>query len=161
MPFCILNPCFPTWNIYFNSVFSKLSDFPTHLLVGLFLNHPGSKSQLSQWVHWPLTKCRGGSLVPLIGEKCIVLKRTKSKSSKNGYLNILPCFSAEASCIFYKISTISAVVLTTWTPSTNKDNLHTRLGGRENNEPLMIAISYNSLLWPEGENELILTGRAV
>lgn len=161
MPFCTLNWSFPTWNIYFNSVFSKLSDLPTHLLVGLFLNHPGSKSQLSQWVHWPLTKCHGGSLAPLMGEKCFVLKWTKSKSSKNGYLNILHCFSAEASCIFYKISTISTIVLTTWTPSPNKDNLHTRLGGRENNEPWMIAISYNSLLWPEGENELILTGKAV
>lgn len=146
MPFCILNWSFPTWNIYFNSVFSKLSDLPTHLLVGLFLDHPGSKSQLSQWVYWPLTKCHGGSLAPLIGEKRIVLKWTKSKSSKNGYLNILHCFSAEASCIFYKISTISTTVLTTWTPSANKDNLHTRLGGRENNEPRMIAVSYNSLL---------------
>lgn len=161
MPFCILNWSFPTWNIYSNSVFSKLSDLPTHLLVGLFLDHPGSKSQLSQWVYWPLTKCHSGSLVPLIGEKCIVRKRTKSKSSKNGYLNILHCFSAEASCIFCKNSAFSTIVLTTWTPSTNKDNLHTRLGGRENNEPRMIAISYNSLLWAEGKNELILTGKAV
>lgn len=159
MPFCILNRSFPTWNIYFNSVFSKLSDLPTHLLVGLFLDHPGSKSQLSQWVYWPLTKCHGGSLAPLIGEKRIVLKRTKSKSSKNGYLNILHCFSAEASCIFRKVSTISTIVLTTWTPSTN--NLHTRLGGRENNEPRMTAISYNSLLWAKEKNELILIRKAV
>lgn len=157
VPFCILNWSFPTWNIYFNSVFSKLSDLPTHLLVRLFLDHPGSKSQLSLWVYWPLTKCHGGSLAPLIGEKRIVLEWTKSKSSKNGYLNILHCFSAEASCVFYKISTISTIVLTTWTPSTNKDNLRTRLGGRENNEPRMIVITYNSLLWAEGKNELILT----
>lgn len=161
MPFCILSRSFPTWNIYLNSLFSKLSDLPTHLLVGLFLDHPGSKSQLSQWVHWPLTKCHGGRLAPLIGEKRIVLKWTKRESSKNDYLNILHCFLAEASCIFYKISNISTIVFTTWIPSTNKDNLCAILGGRENKEPWTLTISYNSLLLAGGMDELILTGQAM
>lgn len=140
MPFCILNWSFPTWHIYLNSSFSKLSDLPAHLTVGLFLDHPGSKSQRSQWVYWPLTKCHGGRLALLIGEKRIVLKWTKRESSKNDYLNIFHCFSAEASCIFYKISNISTIVFTTWIPSANKDNLYAILGGKENNEPRMLTI---------------------
>lgn len=140
MPFGILNWSFPTWDIYLFIHSSKLSDLPTHLLVGLFLDHSGSKSQLSQWVYWPLTKCHGGSLAPLIGEKCIVLKWTKGESSKNDYLNILHCSSAEASCIFYKISNFSTIVFTTWIPSTNKDNLHTVWGATENNEPWKLTI---------------------
>lgn len=161
VPFCILNRSFPTWNTYLNSFFSKPPDLPTHLLVGLFLDHPGSKSQLSQWVYWPLTKCHGGRLAPLIGEKRIVLKWTKRESSKNDYLNILHRFSAEASCVFYKISNISTTVFTTRIPSTNKDNLHAISGGRENNELRTLTISHNSLLLAGVKDELILTGQAL
>lgn len=155
MPFCILNRSFPTQKIYLNSFFSKLSELPTHLLVGLFLDHPGSKSQLSQWVYWPLTKCHGGRLALLIGEKRIVLKWTKREPSKNDYLKILYCCSAEASWISCKISNISTIVFTT----TNKDNLNATLGGWENNEPQILTISYNSLLLVGGKDELILTGQ--